>query len=87
MAVGFTGEEPLDFIPRTGRHDCVVGLRDMAAMACRDQGEVWGKNGFVTRESNEVGFDASVLFYWIALGFGIVMLFVVTIATIKQISH
>jgi hypothetical protein len=51
------------------------------------EGKVWSQTGFVTRESNETIFDASVCFYWVALAFGTVILFVMTIATIKGISN
>lgn len=51
------------------------------------KGKVWSQIGFVTREKNETAFGASVFFYWVALAFGTVMLFVLTIATIKGISN
>jgi hypothetical protein len=49
------------------------------------KGKVWSRNGYVTRASNETVFGASVCFYWVALGWGAVMLFCMVISTIRQI--
>jgi hypothetical protein len=51
------------------------------------KGKVWSGNGYVTRESNEAAFDANVFFFWVALALGTVMLFCMTISTIKEISN
>ena len=49
------------------------------------KGKVWSRNGYVTGASNETVFGASVCFYWVALGWGAVMLFCMVISTIRQI--
>ena len=49
------------------------------------EGKVWSRNGYVTRTSNETVFGACVCFYWVALGWGAVMLFCMVISIIRQI--
>ena len=49
------------------------------------KGKVWSRNGYVTRTSNETVFGACVCFYWVALGWGAVMLFCMVISIIRQI--
>lgn len=39
--------------------------------------------GYVTRESNEITFDSCVATYWVFLGFGIVMLYVLLIVMLR----
>lgn len=47
------------------------------------KGKVWSRMGYVTRESNEITFDSCVATYWVFLGFGIVMLYVLLIVMLR----
>jgi hypothetical protein len=47
------------------------------------KGKIWARNQYVTRESNETVFSVCVATYWVFLGFGIVMLYVMVIVALK----
>ena len=47
------------------------------------KGKIWSRSGYVTRESNEPVFGACVASYWVALGVGIVMLYVLVVVALK----
>ncbi|OKO67390.1 hypothetical protein [Bradyrhizobium sp. AS23.2] len=47
------------------------------------KGKIWARTGYVTRESNETVFDICVATYWVFLGWGIVMLYVLVIMALK----
>lgn len=49
------------------------------------KGKVWSRQGYVARGSTV--FDGCVFFYWVALGWGTLMLFSMVVMAIKQISH
>jgi hypothetical protein len=51
----------------------------------RTEGKVRTRNGYVVRADNPAMFELCVLFYWISLALGIVMLIGVLILAINQI--
>jgi len=60
----------------------------LAVMAWRlwladTKGKIWARTAYVTRESNSLTFDFCVATYWVFLGFGIVMLYVMVIVALK----
>ena len=47
------------------------------------KGKIWSRSGYVTRESNEAVFGACVASYWVFLGIGIIMLYVLVVVALK----
>jgi hypothetical protein len=47
------------------------------------KGKIWARTEYVTRESNETTFSICVATYWVFLGLGIAMLYVLVIVALK----
>jgi hypothetical protein len=47
------------------------------------KGKIWARTEYITRESNETTLGACVASYWVMLGVGIVMFYVLIIVALK----
>jgi hypothetical protein len=63
--------------------DRACSLRGWQLRLAKTKGKVWSRNGYVTREGDEAGFEACVVFYWVFVVWGAGMLIAIIISATK----